>query len=433
MNIPPSHRPTHRKTTTKIIIHQPLPLSRRESQQLLKTLTTSFRKNLDKEHGYWSNEDTSVTSLRAASTTTSSSTTSSSSSVLDLHHRPTDRHVRAILSNPLFSYDRATQANTRVAGERDPMDVFDEAVAKGLMTIRRAAGVLKAKRQAITQSSSISVNETMATSGTALRVLQWLRSSGHERDLSFVNCTPLIIYLTSFMVEEGLEEISWVWLERLMRGEGPDLRDRKGPSPAAYILDALVRAKVPHGDSLDGGYACMVRAGEMFRENSSFETDAISAWRALSWWSTVSAWQRSQPSESLFVAFAAMGRQLEKLKKSIQVDRAHLDLHHPTEPDATLAIGYLQSSSLQNLLDQERQEEEDAGKICNMSRQYNTTIRRVGLMGMDAANHLSRVGREEDAAWVRDVLFDKFGDTLVNAFRGKTYIARDFHHGLSTG
>lgn len=409
-------------------IHQPLPLNRRESQQLLKTLTTSFRKNLDKEHGYWSSEDTAVASLRAATTTPATSP-----SAHELHHRPTDRHVRAILSNPLFSYDRATQLNPRVTSQRDPMDVFDEAVAKGLMTVRRAAGVLKAKRQAITESSSISVNETMATSGTALRVLQWLRSSGHERDMSFVNCTPLIVYLTNFMVEEGLEEISWVWLERLMSGEGPDFRDRKGPSPAAYILDALVRAKVPHGDSLDGGYACMVRAKEMFRENPSFETDAMSAWRALSWWSTVSAWQRSQPSEALFDAFSAMGRQLQKLKKSIQVDRAHLDLHHPTDPDATLAIGYLKSSSLQNLIDQEKQEQQDAGQICNLSRPYNTTIRRVGLMGMDAANYLSRVGREDDAAWVRDVLFDKFGDTLVNAFRGNSYIARDFQHGLSTG
>lgn len=90
-------------------IHQPLPINRRESQQLLKTLTTSFRKNLDKEHGYWG-EDTSVASLRAASTNPSSP------SVLDLYHRPTDRHVRAILSNPLFSYDRAAQASTRVAG-----------------------------------------------------------------------------------------------------------------------------------------------------------------------------------------------------------------------------------------------------------------------------------------------------------------------------
>ncbi|ROV95234.1 hypothetical protein VMCG_08572 [Cytospora schulzeri] len=410
-------------------IHQPLPLNRRESQQLLKTLTTSFRKNLDKEHGYWSSKDTtSVASLKAASTTPTITP-----SVHDSHHhRPTDRHVRAILSNPLFSYDRATQLGPRVASERDPMDVFDEAVAKGLMTVRRAAGVLKAKRQAITQSSSVSVNETMATSGTALRVLQWLRSSGHERDLSFVNCTPLIVYLTNFMVEEGLEEISWVWLERLMNGEGPDFRDRKGPSPAAYILDALVRAKVPHGDSLDGGYACMVRARDMFHKSSSFETDAISAWRALSWWSTVSAWQRSQPSGALFDAFSSMGRRLQKFKKSIQVDRAHLELHHPTDPDARLAIGYLKSSSLQNLLEQERQEELDSGRICNLSRPYNTTIRRVGLMGMDAANHLARVGREEDAAWVRDVLFDKFGDTLVNAFRGKSYIARDFQHGLST-
>ena len=33
-------------------IHQPLPLNQREAQQLLNALTSSFRKNLDREHGW---------------------------------------------------------------------------------------------------------------------------------------------------------------------------------------------------------------------------------------------------------------------------------------------------------------------------------------------------------------------------------------------
>lgn len=396
-------------------INQPLPLTRRESQLLLKTLTTSFRNNLDKEHGYW-NENTSVTSLKAAKNASAPASIRQTAQH-EHHHRPIDRHVRAILSNPLFSYDRAAHNIRPAAPERDPMDVFDEAVAKGLMTPQRAAGVLKAKRHSITQSSTISVNETVASSGTALRVIQWLRSHGHERDLSFVNCTPLISYLTQFMVEEGLEEIAWVWLERLMNGDGPDTPP-KSPSPAAYILDSLVRAdKALFGNSLDGGYACMVRAHEMFGTKPTFDSDAISAWRALSWWSTVSAWHRSQPSEALFDAFAALGRRLERSKTTFLVDRAHLDLHHPTNPDANLSMEYLESSSLQSLLDQEKQEDMQAFQTCGLTRRYNAIVKRVALMGVDTINHLSRIGREKEADSIGNLLADRFGLTLVAAFR----------------
>ncbi|KAG8168796.1 hypothetical protein KVR01_001545 [Diaporthe batatas] len=283
-------------------IHQPLPLTRRESQLLLKTLTTSFRNNLDREHGYW-NDNASVTSLKAAKNASAPASVKPNAHH-EHHHRPIDRHVRAILSNPLFSYDRAAHNTRPAAPERDPMDVFDEAVAKGLMNPQRAAGVLKAKRHSITQSSTISVNETVAGSGTALRVIQWLRSHGHERDLSFVSCTPLIPYLTQFMVEEGLEEIAWVWLERLMNGEGPDT-PLKSPSPAACILDSLVRAKALFGKSLDGG----------------------------------------------------------------------------------------------------------------LTRRYNAIVKRVALMGIDTVDHLSRIGREKEADSIGNLLTDRFGLTLVAAFK----------------
>ncbi|KAI7785414.1 hypothetical protein LA080_007251 [Diaporthe eres] len=413
-------------------IHQHLPLSRRESQLLLKTLTTSFRNNLDREHGYW-NENTPVASLNAAKSASAPASIKPPAHH-EPHHRPIDRHVRAILSNPLFSYDRAAHNTRPAAPERDPMDVFDEAVAKGLMNPQRAAGVLKAKRHSITQSSTISVNETVASSGTALRVIQWLRSHGHERDLSFVSCTPLIIYLTQFMVEEGLEEIAWVWLGRLMNGEGPDL-PADPPSPAAYILDSLVRAKALFGKSLDGGYACMVRARQMFNSKPTFDSDAISAWRALSWWSTVSAWQRSQPSEALFDAFAALGRQLERSKTTFLVDRAHLDLHHPTHPDAKLSTEYLESSSLQSLLDQEKQEDIQSFQTCSFTRRYNAIVKRVALMGIDTVNHLSRVGREKEADSIGNLLTDRFGLTLVAAFKPSLLGAdlRGFEHSLPTG
>lgn len=408
-------------------VHHPPPLNQRESQRLLKALTASFRKNLDKEHGYWS-EDTSpaFSSIPSLASTTSSPSPSPATSTDDAHRRPTDRHVRAILSNPLFSYDPA-KATQRLPTNRDPMDVFDQAVAKGLMNPQRAAGVLIAKRQAIAQSSSVSVNESMANSGTALRVLQWLRSSGLERDLNFITCQPLIDHLVLFMVEERLEEVAWIWLERWMRGEGPVLPSRQNALHASHLLSRLVRAKITPGTTLDNGYASMIRADDMFRDLPNFEATAIGPWRGLSTSSTVFAWQRSQPSEALFDSFAAISGHLRKWQASVQVDRAHLDLHHPTHPDATLAINYLKSPIPERLqrgmLEREHQANHEAAK---------TIVKRIVLMATDAAQHLSRIGQEADAEWVRNLVLDKFGDYLRRELSNAGLEFQIFQHGQPT-
>lgn len=291
------------------------------------------------------------------------------------------------------------------------MDIFDQAVAKGLMNPQRAAGVLVAKRQAIAQSSSLSVHRSMATSGTALRILQWLRSSGLERDLTFITTKPLIDALIPFMVEEGLEEAAWVWLERWMRGEGPAMPIKKHGSHASYashLLSALVRVKVSPAGTLNNGYASIIRAGDMFRESQYFEAAAIHPWRALVLGSTVSAWQRSQPSEALFDSFAAMSDQLSRRVLSVKVDRAHLDLHHPTHPDATLAVQYLKSSMVERL----RSHIQAAAATAVETRALKNIAKRVVLMATDATQHLARTGHEAKAEWVGNVVLDKFGDFI---------------------
>ncbi|KAF3766762.1 hypothetical protein M406DRAFT_220592, partial [Cryphonectria parasitica EP155] len=325
-------------------VHYPPPLNQRESQRLLNALTTSFRKNLDKEHGDWpENKSSTPTSSFTTAVPDQTSDVLTSQTTHNLHRFPTDRHVRAVLSNPLFSYD-PSKVTAMSPAERDPMDVFDQAVSKGLMNLKRAAGVLIAKRDAIAQSSSISVNESMAASGTALRVLQWLRSSGFERDLSFLKFKPLVRNLIPFMVEEGLEEVGWTWLDRYMRGQGPAFSSPQDIMIASHLLCALVRTKLTPGAPLNSGYASIIRAGDMFRENQLFEETALYSWRALCLRSTIFAWQSVRPSEALFDAFAAMSEQLRRLTRTVQIDRAHLDIHHPTHPDATLALKILKST-----------------------------------------------------------------------------------------
>lgn len=293
------------------------------------------------------------------------------------------------------------------------MDVFDQAVAKGLMDPKRATGILMAKRQAITHSSSISVPQGMATSGTAHRVVSWLRSSGLERNLSFVKHQPLLNNLIPFMVEEGLDEIVWTWMERWMAGgHGPAITDYA--TYASPLLTALIRAKVAPGSSLDAGYATLIRADDMFSDHEAFPTAALGPWRTLSVMSTILAWQRSPPSEVLFDSFAAMSEQLKHVHAT-KIDRAHLDLYHPTHPDATAALNCLKSKLLDRLQDRLRRIGQSAPlKFVPGSpmEDHKRLAKRVVLMATDAAQHLARIGDEAQAEWVGNLLLEKLGDFL---------------------
>lgn len=414
-------------------VHHPPPLNQRESQRLLNALTTSFRKNLDKEHGFWPQSIPSDSSHTPAALSGVTSAAAAAAAAVaaspnhDSHRRPTDRHVRAILSNPLFSYD---PYNAPPPAERDPMDIFDQAVAKGLMSPQRAAGILMAKSLAISQSSSISINESMANSGTALRVLQWLRSSGLERDLSFVECQALLNNLLPFMVEEGLEEVAWTWLDRWMRSHGHELLPEKHTANASNLLYLLVRSKISPGTPLDSGYASIIRAGDMFRTNDLFDAIALKSWRMLSVSSTVFAWQRSRPSETLFDAFAAMSEQLRRLAKWVQIDRAHLDLHHPTHPDATLAVKYLKSPMLESLKNRMYQETKAGQKtlLADATGASRRTVKRIVFMATDAAQHLTRSGQEAEAELVGNLVLENLGAILRKELGSAASELRMFKH-----
>jgi hypothetical protein len=63
------------------------------------------------------------------------------------------------------------------------------------------------------------------------------------------------------------------------------------------------------------------------------------------------------------------------------------------------------------------QEDLQAFRTCSLTRRYNTIVKRVALMGIDTVNHLSRIGREREADSIGNLLTDRFGPTLVAAFK----------------
>lgn len=360
-------------------INHPAPINQQESKRLLEALTASFRKNLDKEHG------------------SPSAQSSSSNPFCNIANRPTDRHVRAILSNPLFSYD-PTKTTAMPSDTSDPMAIFDRAVAKGLMTPNRAAGVLFAQRS-VARSLS---DEPVPSPDIALRVVQWLRSSGLERDLSFITNHRLISQLVPFMIEEGFEEIAWAWLDRWMRREGLALPHVERTNHADNLLRMIIRARATPLSSLDRGYVAMVRADDMFSHLREFEYAATGSWRLLSRRSTTYSSGRPQPSAALFDSFAAVSQHCTS-HATLKLHRAHLDLYHPTHPDATLAVDYLQSSErvrLEELVKHELYQ----GQGQAAPQKTNTKLNKLIAMTADAARHLGQNGRHTDAEWVQGFL-----------------------------
>lgn len=363
-------------------INHPAPINQQESKRLLDALTTSFRRSLDKEH------DSPPASSSAAA----------ASSAHDALYIPTDRHVRSILSNPLFSYD-PTKTSAKPSGPSDPLAVFDRAVAKGLMTPDRAAGIIGAQRSVARKLSDTSVPRT----DIALRVVQWLRSSGMERDLSFIPHRRLLSHLLPVMFEEGLEEIAWAWLDRWLRGEGLVLPLGERIDHAAYLLLLIMHARTAPFSSLDRGYVAMVRADDMFSHLKDFKYAAPHSWRFLARSTTIDSLARPQPSEALFDSFVAVSNHFVPRIFHV-LHRAHLYLYHPTQPDATLAVEYLQSDHCVHLQERVKLQLQTGSQGPPSPSTLNIVLKKLVAMTADTARHLRQNGRYSDAEWAQGLL-----------------------------
>ncbi|ERS97023.1 hypothetical protein HMPREF1624_06350 [Sporothrix schenckii ATCC 58251] len=457
-------------------IHHPLPLNEKSRKKLLDTLTTSFRKHLDREHGL--GDDHAESAVAAAKKTVTQPSTKAADAPTAAtpigtpssspRHRPTDRHLRAILSNPLFTYDQlASRPNlppsvTRAApgaaantpntpnapgiltaaaplssalahpsttnaetAQRDPMDIFDWAVARGLMTTKRAAGCLLAKRREAVQSSHALAKTFMADTGAGLRVLQWLRASGLERDLSFVADTQFTSVLVQFLAAEpAMEAVVWQWIARLQQNQdGPaqvEVRARNAPAyrvgSAAFVLDALVKAKAGGADTLDDAYRTMSQAAADLpaaATASSASTASTAAavqntivwpWFELSWMSTLKAWNLADPSPALYDGFARIMD--SDPRPSVLIERAHLDLRHPTKPSPAPAQALLDNDTLLTSVLRHRMPAEPP-----MGRRPAHAARIVS-MGLDTVRHLAFVGQSDEAQRILHRLQRKFGENI---------------------
>lgn len=280
------------------------------------------------------------------------------------------------------------------------MDIFDQAVAKGMMTTGYAKACLTAKKVQIVRSSVLSIRDGMAESGAGLKVLKWLISSGTANNVEFLKDMPFAKILMEFMIAEGLQEAAWKWIKKAVENL-PKLsflskeafvqaqKDTVGP------LVLLVRAEASdHASSLDAAYIALSRAAGYLKGLSTAEMMKVlgpPGWFLIRE-SVMSNSTRPQPSEAGFESFLSLVPVVTK-----RPDRyfAHLSLLHPTKPSPDLALDYIRS------IDAKKSREEISRTksfAATESDKHNIQL------GLDTANFLLEHHRYSEADQVMNFL-----------------------------
>lgn len=358
--------------------HQPPSLSTRESQKLLNLLTTTFRKQLDREHGEFRKENLFPTP--AVKPSTSLTRPRSSSEPIPA----TERHFQAILQDPLFSARNRLRPGTKLFN--NPMDIFELAVSKGLMTMDKCLNCLLAERKLILRSASPTVWEGMRDSGAGLKVLRWLKASGRTQYLAD---SKLFGVLAEFVAAEGLQEAVWADFAKLSAS-----LDSKSTMAAGNALLHMVQAEIKGPNALDAGISALLRASSIL-QNSADSTQQLvlrPSTRMLAYHATVLSQTYAKPKPSRHADLMGIVNKTLKAKKLLI---AHLYLHHPTTPKPQAALDFFK----------------DMPKNVGKSSQGYPAKPVVGL-GLDTARYLLEHERVEEARAIMDVLQSSFPHQL---------------------
>ncbi|EOA82609.1 hypothetical protein ACJQWK_04725 [Exserohilum turcicum] len=257
-------------------LHPQLPLSPRESQQLLSLLTQSFRAHLDREHPV----NTPETSQRGPSRQLligSGQRNPSPSRAIASSYASTTQHLDSILNNPLFAVKPRRRGSESAAVDvlRDPVAWFVNEIALGSADLQKAAICLEVLEKTTGQS------KTQLKDGvTPANVLsEWLRTSGLDTSKQFLdmcmsksgNGSRFLDRLVALQLAEGESTAPWRWFLRSneQRVKETGLDASRVTKFRQQLLEKMVSIEANAG--LNRGLAVFMQAFR-FTENAGHES-----------------------------------------------------------------------------------------------------------------------------------------------------------------
>ncbi|KAJ5155570.1 hypothetical protein N7492_008373 [Penicillium capsulatum] len=253
-------------------IHQPLPRTPRESQQLLNALTSSFRRQLD--HSY------------PANAPTQNGDRSPSNDQSSVH--ATDQHMQTILNNPLFrivppKLAAALDHHARQGLEKqkrlteEPMVVLDELVASGSATHTAIMSCLNSQLL-LARSPGKDGLKAMTDARAASRVVDLFWASDGPSRATILTSWKMTTSLTKFMVAEGLQDTAMQWLRMLLNR---DVGTPNGQIPVhsaqvsfSCFLDNLVQAEHQYGGGFGSAMKYYLRACDIVFDSPHHQSKA---------------------------------------------------------------------------------------------------------------------------------------------------------------
>ncbi|KAH7400842.1 hypothetical protein DE146DRAFT_476595 [Phaeosphaeria sp. MPI-PUGE-AT-0046c] len=322
-------------------LHPQLPLSPRESQQLLTLLTTSFRAHLDCEHPLpetkHAHKKTGPQLKRSPSPTRAPSSYASAT-----------QHIDSILTNPLFAVKPARRASEVAAVDvlRDPVAWFVQQIATGAATFSKAAMCLDLLDVAPDASSRLHNGRT-----TGSIYAEWLRASGTDTSREFVelhasksgSASNSMNKLVALLFAQGETAAPWRWF---IRSQEQRMNDTKLDAKTItkfreQLLWKMVRTQ--GGKSLDEGIATFMQAFRMAQMQGLESSYTVLRPAGTHLVNRIISTPNSSVAPEVYRTFLSSSQQwLGEWGRAIE---SMLWLHHPAVPDATPGLAFLQDST----------------------------------------------------------------------------------------
>ncbi|KAL8679470.1 MAG: hypothetical protein Q9186_004246 [Xanthomendoza sp. 1 TL-2023] len=365
---------TWRFLTSKL--HQPLPLNRRESQQLLTLLNDSFNRNLDREYP---------------------------KGLANFDHSPDD-HIHSLLQSPLFGSSRVQHSSPPVRvselsrnafvvrdmyAVEQPVQYFKQQVAAGKANIESAKLALHNQMKKDLASASLDLKHGMGTSGIGSLVVNWLWSSGQIERLDFIQDRAFTARLMPFLVAEKLYKPIWEWLQRSCTipryavKENAWLSLRKG---TGSMFCSLLQSEVAYGEGLQSAIQMFLTSHKSMTLSLPLRVHKINAAAgAYLVWEFASKGASAKLGDS---TIEDLDRSVDywASRRMIAPYKALLELSHPRRPTTSRALQWMSTI------------EASAGEIAAHSRESNV---RIGLKTVEV---LLAQGSSKEAARVMKVL-----------------------------
>lgn len=300
-----------------------------------------------------------------------------------------------ILTNPLF---RSTPTSD-LSNARDPMDVFDKACAKGLMTYSRARACLIAKKASLKAAKG--GNSAISAGDSGAKVFKWLLSNGAKEHSSWLlpyqthyegNAKSMPDIVFEFLVLEGREQVLWDLFEH-------HVANRTKNAKVDVLLYHLSRT-LARRHTMDAGYRSLITAKSILQEHGFSEkvsarvlTKAVESLAQ----ATFGAW-RTKTSAQSDVLFEDFARKVEASRQPL-ISTYRLALYHPFKPDTKPALQYLR-----NLAGQPSREAFDGNIV---------------FLALDTARVLLEQDKHDDARWVMGFLEERCASDIGYEARGK--------------